>query len=195
MTGIFAERVRKIMGWCPNASATYTKKSLQFNDLRVNTPDRKGKITHAGTGWLKKYHNKILLKLLVFMYLAVVSFDGYGKVNLDMYLIGIISGLFFHFFSGVNDWHRFNRAAGIEIAQQQLTKKQIAIVFLVIISLIVFIVFVVTNITGGMAFISGTMFFVWIEFLIVLYWEHKNEKTLIMKKAILFGDLKIMRTE
>jgi len=189
------ENIRKMMGWCPNATAIVTKKSLQFDDLTLNAPDREGKITHVGTGWLKKYHNKILLKLLVFMYLAVVSFDGYGKVNLDMYLIGIISGLFFHFFSGVNDWHRFNRAAGIGIAEPQLTKKQIAIIFLVIISLIVFFVFLVTNITGGMAFISGTMFFVWIEFLIVLYWEHKNEKTLIMKKAILFGELKIMRTE
>jgi len=189
------ENIRKMKGWCPNATAIVTKKSLQFDDLTLNAPDREGKITHVGTGWFKKYHNKILLKLLVFMYLAVVSFDGYGKVNLDMYLIGIISGLFFHFFSGVNDWHRFNRAAGIGIAEPQLTKKQIAIIFLVIVSLIVFVVFLVTNITGGMAFISGTMFFVWIEFIIVLYWEHKNEKTLIMKKRILFGDLKIMRTE
>ncbi len=189
------ENIRKMMGWCPNASATYTKKSLQFDDLSVNTPDSKGKITHVGTGWLNKYHNKVLLKLLVFMYLAVVSFDGYGKVNLDMYLIGIISGLFFHFFSGLNDWHRFNRAAGIGIAEPQLTKKQIAIIFLVIVSLIVFVVFLITNITGGMAFISGTMFFVWIEFFTVLYWERKNEKTLIMKKRILFGEVKIMRTE
>lgn len=189
------ENIRKMMGWCPNASATYTKESLQFDDLRVNTPDSKGKITHVGAGWLKKYHNKILLKLLLMMYLAVFTFYGYGKVNLDMYLIGIISGLFFHFFLGLNDWHRFNRAAGRGIAQSQTTKKQIAITFLVIISLIVFIVFLVTNITGGMAFISGTMLFVWIEFFTVLYWEHKNEKTLIMKKGILFGDLKIMRTE
>jgi len=191
----FFNYVKKLMGWCPNVSTTYTKKSLQFNDLTVNTPDSKGKITHVGTGWLKKYHNKIVLKLLLMMYMAVFAFYGYGKVNLDMYLIVVISGLFFHFFSGVNDWHRFNRAAGIEIAQPQLTKKQIAIIFLVIISLIVFFVFLVTNITGGMAFISGTMLFVWIEFLIVLYWEHKNEKTLIMKKGILFGDVKIMRTE
>ena len=190
-----ADRMKRMMGWCPNATAIVTKKSLQFDDLTLNAPDREGKITHVGTGWLKKYHNKVLLNLLVFMYLAVVSFDGYGKVNPDMYLIGVISGLFFHLFNGVDDWHRFNRAAGRGIAQSQTTKKQIAITFLVIISLIVFIVFVVTNITGGMAFISGTMLFVWIKFLVVLYWEHKNEKTLIMKKGILFGDLKIMRTE
>jgi len=190
-----ADRMKRMMGWCPNATPIVTKKSLQFDDLTLNTPDSKGKITHVGTGWLKKYHNKILLKLLLMMYMAIFSFYGYGKVNLDMYLIGIISGLFFHFFSGVNDWHRFNRAAGMGIAEPQLTKKQIAITFLVIISLIVFFVFLVTNITGGMAFISGTMFFVWIEFLVVLYWEWKNGKTLIMKKGIVFGNLKIMRTE
>ena len=195
MTLNFAQTIRKMMGWCPNATAIVTNKSLQFDDLRVNTPDSKGKITHVGTGWLKKYHNKILLKLLLMMYMAIFSFYGYGKVNPDMYLIGIISGLFFHLFSGVNDWHKFNRAAGIGIAEPQLTKKQIAIIFLVIVSLIVFFVFLVTSITGGMAFISGTMFFVWIEFLVVLYWEWKNGKTLIMKKGILFGDVKIMRTE
>ena len=190
-----ADRMKRMMGWCPNATAIVTKKSLQFDDLTLNAPDREGKITHVGTGWFKKYHNKILLKLLLMMYMAVFAFYGYGKVNPDMYLIGIISGLFFHLFSGVNDWHRFNRAAGIGIAQPQLTKKQIAIAFLVIISLIIFIVFLVTNITGGMAFISGTMLFVWIKFLVVLYWERKNEKTLIMKKGILFWDVKIMRTE
>ena len=190
-----ADRMKRMMGWCPNATAIVTKKSLQFDDLTVNTPDSKGKITHFGAGWLNKYHNKILLKLLLMMYLAVFAFYGYGRVNLDMYLIGVISGLFFHLFSGVNDWHRFNRVAGREIAQPLLTKKQIAIIFLVIISLIVFVVFLVTNITGGMAFVSGTMFFVWIEFLVVLYWEWKNQKTLIMKKGILFGNVKIMRTE
>jgi hypothetical protein len=189
------ENIRKIMGWCPNASATYTKKSLQFNDITVNTPDSKGKITHVGTGWLNKYRNKILLQSLLMIYLAISTFYGYGKVNPDMYLIGVISGLFFHLFNGVDDWHRFNRAAGRGIAQSQTTKKQTAITFLVIISLIVFIVFLVTNITGVMAFISGTMLFVWIKFFEVLYWEHKNKKTLIMTKGILFGDVKIMRTE
>jgi len=183
----FFNCVKKLMGWCPNASATYTKKSLQFNDLTVNTPDSKGKITHVGTGWLKKYHNKVLLKLLVFMYLAVFSFYGYGKVNPDMYLTGIISGLFFHLFIGVNAWHNFNRTAGGRIARPQPTRKQIAIAFLVVISLIVFFVFVVANITGGMAFVSGTMVFVWIEFLEVLYWEHKNGKTLIMDKTSFYA--------
>ena len=186
MTGIFAETVRKVMGWCPNA--TYNKKSLQFNDLPVNAPDRGGKITHVGAGWLNKYRNRVLLELLVVMYIAVFSFYGYGKVNPDMYLIGVISGLFFYLFAGVNAWHRFNRAAGGVIARTQTTRKQKAIAFLVIVSPIVFIiVFVVANITGGMAFISGTMAFVWIEFLEVLYWEHKNGKTLIMDKTSFYA--------
>ncbi len=189
------ESVRKLMGWCPNATAIVSKKSLQFDELTLSAPDREGKITHVGTSWLNKYRNRILLKLLMMMYLVVVTFYGYGKVNPDMYLIGVISGLFFHLFNGVDDWHRFNKAAGRGIAQPQTTKKQIAIKFLLIISLIVFIVFLVTNITGGMAFISGTMLFVWIEFLEVLYWEHKNGKTLIVKKGFLFLDVKNIRTE
>ena len=183
MTLNVAETVRKMMGWCPNASAIKTKQALQFVDLPINAPDSGGKITYVGAGWLNKYRNRVLLQLLVFMYLAVVSFDGYGKVNLDMYLIGVTSGLFFHLITGVNAWHRFNRAAGGGIARPQTTRKQKAIAFLIIISLIVFTIFFITNITGGMAFISGTMLFVWIEFLVVLYWEHKNGKTLIVDKT------------
>ena len=181
------ESVKRMMGWCPNASAIKTKQALQFVDLPVNAPDRGGKITHVGAGWLNKYRNRVLLELLVLMYLAVFTFYGYGKVNPDMYLIGVISGLFFHLSIGVNAWHRFNRAAGGGIARPQTTRKQIAITFLVIISLIVFIVFLVTNITGGMAFISGTMVFVWIEFLELLYWEHKNGKTLIVDKTSFYA--------
>ena len=168
-------------------SATHTKKTLQFVDLPINAPDRGGKITHVGAGWLNKYRNRVLLQLLVFMYLAVVSFDGYGKVNPDMYLIGVTSGLFFHLITGVNAWHRFNRAAGGGIARLQTTRKQKAIAFLVIITLIVFIVFMITNITGGMAFISGTMLFVWIEVIVVLYWEQKNGKTLIVNKTSFYA--------
>ena len=182
-----SETIRKMMGWCPHASATYTKKSLQFVDLTINAQDRGGKITHVGAGWLNKYRNRVLLNLLVFMYVAVVSFDGYGKVNLDMYMIGVISGLLFHIFIGVNAWHRFNRAAVRGIARPQTTRKQKAIAFLVIISLIVFIIFMITNITGGMAFMSGTMLFVWIEFLVVLYWEQKNGKTLIVNKTSFYA--------
>jgi len=190
------ENVKKLMGWCPNASAIKTKQVLQFVDLPVNAPDRGGEITHVGAGWLNKYRNRLLLQLLVIMYLAVFTFYGYAIVNPDMFLIGVISGLFFHIFTGVNAWHNFNRAAGRGIARPQPTRKQIAIAFLVVISLIVFFVFVVANITGGMAFVSGTMVFVWIEFLEVLYWEHKNGKTLIMDKRFFFAvDINTLRTE
>lgn len=186
--------IRKVMGWCPNETAIKTKESLQFVDLPINAPDSRGKITHAGVGWLNKYRNRVLLELLFIIYLAAVSFDGYGKFNPDMYLIGVIGGLFFHFSMGVNDWHRFNRAAGRVITQPQTTRKQRAIAFLGIISLIVFIVFLITNITGGMAFISGTMVFFWIKSLEVLHWERKNGKTLIVKKASFYAvDAKNMK--
>lgn len=190
------ENIRKFMGWCPNATAIVMKKSLQFDDLTLNAPDREGKSTHVGADWLNKYRNRVLLELLFVMYLAVVSFDGYGKFNPDMYLIGVISGLFFHFSIGVNDWHRFNRAAGRVITQPQTTRKQRAIAFLGIISLIVFIVFLITKITGGMAFISGTMVFFWIKYIEVLHWERKNGKMLIVKRTSFYAvDTITMRTE
>ncbi|KGK98567.1 hypothetical protein LI82_06760 [Methanococcoides methylutens] len=190
------ESVKRMMGWCPNVGAMEARNAVQFENLAINTPNNRGKRTHRDNGWWNKYHNRVLMELLLLMYLAVFTFDEYGKVNLDMYLIGAISGLFFHFLMGMNDWHRFNKAACRGSVQPQTTRKQKAITFLVIISLIAFVVFLVTNITGGMAFVSGTMLFVWIKILGVLYWEQKNGKTLIIHKISFFAvDINTLRTE
>ena len=45
------DKVKRMMGWCPNVGAIKTKEALQFVDLPINAPDRGGKITHVGC-WL-----------------------------------------------------------------------------------------------------------------------------------------------
>ena len=185
MTINVTETIRKVMGWCPNAASMNSRKTVQIHDL-VDTPDKGGKGPHVGARWWNKYHNRVLLEFILLMYLAVFTFDVYGKVNPDMYLIGAISGFFFHFLMGVNDWHRFNRAACRGVPQP--TRKQKTITFMVTISLLVFVVFLVTNIAGGMAFISGAMLFFGIKILGVFYWEQKNRKTLIIhRKSFIFA--------
>jgi hypothetical protein len=187
MTTNVAVILRKAMGWCPNAGSMDSRKAVQFHDL-VYTPDKGGKTPHVRARWWNKYHNRVLLEFMLFMYLAVSTFDVYGKVNQDMYFIGAVIGLFFHYLMGVNNWHSFNRAACRGFPQSQTARKQRMITFMFVISLLASVVFLVTNIVGGMAFISGTMLFFGIKILGVLYWEQKNGKTLIIhKKSFIFA--------
>jgi hypothetical protein len=72
------EHVRKLMGWCPNAGAIETRKSVQFDDMRVNAPGSGGELTHTTAGWWNKYRNRILIQSTVVTLLALNWFISYG---------------------------------------------------------------------------------------------------------------------
>ena len=61
MTMNVMETVRKMMGWCPNAGALTTRKSVQFDNLTVNAPDSGGELTSTTAGWWNKQRNRILI--------------------------------------------------------------------------------------------------------------------------------------
>ena len=193
MTINVAETIRKMMGWCPNATAIVTKRSLQFDDLTLNAPDGEGKITHVGTGWWNKHRNRILLQSLAFTLLAVLFFVEHENINLGMLLTGAIGGLFFRLLTGVYDWRLFNRAATVKYKQPRSIQKRYYVMSFVMIALILvvgifFIIPLLINagMTGIQELFTGFLLFEWINYLKVLYWERKNQKTLIMKKGILF---------
>ena len=87
------EYIRKLMGWCPNASAIKTKEALQFVDLPVNAPDRGGKITHVGAGWLNAIMQGIMRAASAFIASALLSNFMYGSINW-ISSFGIASGFF-----------------------------------------------------------------------------------------------------
>jgi Ca2+/Na+ antiporter len=187
------ENIRKVMGWCPNATAIVTKRSLQFDDLTLNAPDREGKTTHVGAGWWNKHRNRILLQSLIFTLMAVLFFVEHESVNMGMFLTGAIVGLFFRLLTGLSDWRLFNGAAIRKYKQSRSIKKRYYVMSFVMICLIVaVIIFFITSLmriasmTGMQELLIGFLLFEWINYLKVLYWEQKNGKTLIMKKGILF---------
>ncbi|MBE0524547.1 MAG: DUF1673 family protein [Methanosarcinales archaeon] len=187
------KKLRLWLGWCPNATAIVTKRSLQFDELTLNAPDREGKITYLGAGWWNKHHNRILLKSLAFTLLAVLFFVEHESVNPDMLLTGAIGGLFFRLLTGVYDWRLFNRAATRKYKQPRSIQKRYYIMSFVLVSLIIVmgIFFIISlmrmaGLTGMQDLITGFLLFEWINFLKVVYWERKNQKTLIKKKGILF---------
>jgi hypothetical protein len=187
--------IRKLIGWCPNASAIKYKETMSFDAPQMNTPDIGGGSIHTINGWLNKYHNRILLYSVSLTLLAVVYFRIDGMYYLDMFSSGIIYGLLLSFVTGVDEWRRLNKVAAGKFMSKKRTWKQKAIHFLILISLVVIITFsigllaVMTKISmrGVFAFMSGFILPVWIQYFEVLYWERKNRKTLIVEKTSFYA--------
>ncbi len=187
---VLLEDIKRLMGWCPNATTVKYKENMHLDVLQMNAPDIGSGSTHTINRWLNIYRNRVLLISVILTLLAIVYFITAGMYDLDMFLLGIIGGLLLTLVMGVGEWRRLNKAAAGKFILQR-TRKQKAIHFLILISLFVIIIFSVgflavktkTDIQGIYAFMSGLALSVWIEYFEVLYWEQKNGKTLILDKT------------
>lgn len=187
--------IRKVMGWCPNVSAMEARKAVQFDDLMVSVSGSAGEPTCTTPGWWNKYRNRILLNSLILTLLAIGFFISEGKNRLDLFMIGIISGLVFSLFTGVIEWRRLNKAAAGGFGRLQRTRERMSVNYLIIIGLIFigsFTISYFTVKTGSTireiyAFASGFILIVWTQYFEVVYWERKNKKTLIVEKASFYA--------
>ena len=84
----FIENIRKMMGWCPNAGAIEARKSVQFDDMMINSPDGGGELTHTTSRWWNKYHNIILMQSLIMSGIAVYFFILWGGYDSDSWVFG-----------------------------------------------------------------------------------------------------------
>lgn len=190
---VFAENIRKIMGWCPNASTIETIKSVQFDDLMVNAPGSGGELTTAS--WWNKYRNRILLNSVILTLVAMTFYISYGRYKPDNFLAGIIYGLIVSIFTGITEWRRLNKAAAGEFKKVWVTRKKKIINYLIIFGFIIVVILIVgfiaaktdIRISGIYATLSGFSLFVWTQYLEVVYWERKNRKTLIAEKTSFYA--------
>ena len=188
------ENVKRLMSWCPNTTTVKYKENMSFDAPQMNAPDAGSGSTHAVNGWLNIYRNRVLLISVILTLYAIVCFMNAGIYDLDMFLSGIFGGLLLILVMGAGVWRRFDKAAAGKFISQR-TRKQKTVHFLILISLIVIITFSVgflavktkTNIQGIYAFMSGLALSVWIDYFEVLYWEHKNGKTLILDKTSFYA--------
>ncbi|MFZ3385388.1 MAG: DUF1673 family protein [Candidatus Methanoperedens sp.] len=186
--------LRKMMGWCPNASTIETRKSVQFDDM-VNAPGSDGELTHATARWWNKYHNRILLNAVILTLMAMNYYISYGRYNPDNFLAGIIYGLIVSIFTGITEWRRLNKAAAGEFKKVRVTRKKKIMNYLIIFGFIIVVMIIVgfiaaktdIRISGIYATLSGFILFVWTQYLEVVYWEWKNRKTLIVEKTSFYA--------
>jgi hypothetical protein len=178
MTMNVMENIRKMMGWCPNASTIETRKTIQFDDIMVNVPGSGGELTHTTAGWWNKYRNRILIQSTVVTLLALNWFISYGISKIDIFLAGLFIGTL----GGVLTWaqglQHLDRIAGTPIKSS--TNNMIAFYILMILSIVTVGYFAsVYGLRTTLAFISGFAFASWGGYLQIVYWEKKNRKTIV----------------
>ena len=201
---IVIEHIKKLMGWCPNASTIDARKSIPFDDIMVNAPDNGGELTHTTARWLNIYRNKILVSSLILTLLAIYLFISYGKTKPDIFLTGMITGLAMSLGAGVAEWRRLNKAAAGKSKSIKVTGKKNFVGYILgigfgIVAMLVIMYFATktgSHISEAYAFFSGLFLSVWLQYIEIIYWERKNQKILIMEKASFYAvDAKTMRGE
>jgi len=192
-------KVKRLMGWCPNASTVETRKSVQFDDMMVNAPDSGEELTYATAKWWNKWRNRVLFNSFILTVLAITWFNRWfnsgGKDNMNLFLSGLITGLFFSIGTGIAEWRRLNKAAAGEYRKLQVARKKKVINYLIIVGLIAVVTFVIIfllikteiRISEYYPFLSGLFLFAWTQYLEVVYWERKNRKTLIVEKTSFYA--------
>ena len=126
------------------------------------------------------------------------------EYNLDLFLYGLITGAFFSIGSGIAEWRRLNKVAAGKYRKLHITRKKKLINYIIIVGLIAVVIFATVfllvktgiRISEYSAFLSGLFLFAWTQYLVVVYWERKNGKTLIADKTSFYAvDVKTMRGE
>ncbi|MDW7728185.1 MAG: DUF1673 family protein [Candidatus Methanoperedens sp.] len=165
-----ADIIRKTMGWCPNAGALTIRKSMQFDDLTVNAPGSGGELTQPTAGWWNKYRNRVLIVGIIVTYLAINWFFSYGINNMNIFLVGLFTGIAFGILTWAQGLQSLDRIAGSEKPIKTSTKHMIAVHILMILSIVTVGYFAsVYGLRTTLAFISGFAFTSWGGYLQIVY--------------------------
>jgi hypothetical protein len=181
-------KIRKIMGWCPDANVFASKRVMLTLPIDEEfQPGEKGKDTlnSIEMGWANKYRNYILLltlfgiigsaaTLVVIKYLLAEGFFA------GVILKGIFIGIIYAAISMVYTWKKLNRINQTElIPTWKLLVKSFVYNLIIMASVL------------GLSFTTGkenpvlfmlSVFFpsIWVLYPIVVYWEKKNRKTIYL---------------
>ena len=185
MIAIFAEHIKKIMGWCPNAGTAMTENTMNFDHLVMNETDD-GSSTRATIRWKNKYRNLILILAVLGTISAINIFITYGASIIGVFLAGLVLGIVLDVLTGKIMWNSLDRIA-TRIPHKAATK--FSIKRIVIFGIIMYILIAAPahfmSIYGRrnvFAFLDGFgLLLMWSQYMLIVYWERKNQKTLVKK--------------
>ena len=173
-------KVKRLMGWCPNASTIEARKSVIFDDLVVNAPDNGRELTYTTIRWWNKQRNRILIVGIICTYIAIDMFILYGINNMNIFLVGLFTGIALDILTWAQGVQSLDRVAGSDTPIKTSTKQMIAVYILIILGIVtVGYLASMYGLRTTFAFISGFVFTYWGGYLQIIYWEKKNRKTIV----------------
>ena len=183
MTVLF-ENIRKMMGWCPNVSATMTENAMHFDHPVMNETDG-GSSTHATIRWRNKYRNLILIMAVLITFTDINMFISYGASIIDVFLAGLVLGILLDVLIGQVVWNSLDR---IPTRAPHKAARKLSIKRIVVFGIIIFLYMAAfshfTLIYGWrsvVAFLGGFSHVMWLDYMHIVKWERKNQKTLVKK--------------
>ncbi len=178
------DSVKRMMGWCPCAGTAMTENAMHFNHPVMNETDG-GSSTYATIRWKNKYRNLILILAVLISISVINMFISFGASIIDVFLAGLVLGILLDVLIGQVVWNSLDRipTRAPHKAARKLSIKRI-VVFGIIIFLYVAAISHFTSIYGWrsvIAFHGGFSLLMWSDYMHIVQWERKNQKTLVKK--------------
>lgn len=181
------ENIKKMMGWCPNARTSETRRHINFESSESGIPDReKGDDGYQKKlGWLQKASTRTLLVdiFLTFMYFSVL-------IQLGVNLIFLLAGFFTALISFIFSWNAKMRLYD-SLEKQRLidnsNMKRLCIILTYVLFSFVIVCFYIIGyglaLKITLSFFGGYLVYFWLGYFQILYWEQKNNKRIYFEKG------------
>lgn len=181
------ERIKKLMGWCPNAKAHETRKLVNLKNFDSDVPDRaKDDNRDLKTpGWLRRISNQILLFAIFLTFAHLLIYNQIG-LNLDLIinlLIGSIPALSYFVFYWNERIQRFNDIAKKPVVRyiSKVSYLWILIIIILLILLMVLSYLIRQSWHSALFGLSIILFLTWGFYFQLIYWEKKNRMKIYIK--------------
>jgi len=195
MTLNINENIKKMMGWCPNASALAAKRVMialpEGEDLFTDEKGKSG-VNMSKMGWGNKYRNIVLLtsflSLAVFGSCISIAPDFFEYLLMLNFVKGylIIISFIIAFIILAGYWRSYNNISEGKIVSRNLNRKEIVLgigILILYLGVMTYIYFLridfpfdqllAVMITPG--FIYSIM-----SYPMIIYWEWKNKKKIYL---------------
>lgn len=181
------ENIKKLMGWCPNARTSETRRHINFESCESDIPDReKGDDgCQKNLGWLQKASTRTLLVdiFLTFMYFSVLIQLG---VNLIFLLAGFFTALISFIFSWSAKMRLYDSLEKQRLIDNSNLKRLCIILTYVLFSFVIVCFYIIgygLALQITLSFFGGYLVYFWLGYFQILYWEHKNHKKIYFDES------------
>lgn len=186
------EYMKKLMGWCPYVKVTETGPQISRDNFETPAQSGGGKTGSMGiisqfTRQFTRLRNRILTVGIYLTLLYLVLLSRWG-INLGAFLEGLGLSLLLTALFWKKQMHHYDALAKKPVVSSSGKDKIFRIFFatvLLMVSILVFLPYVVRTIFHNMqtlySFGAGAIFFMWISYMQIIYWERKNNMEICTK--------------